>query len=208
MNPYYPYGYEHPEGPSTLTIILVAILAIVVLLLIIGAVAKFKRNRAKAFVISHWHHSFEGFQISAQDFYQSVTEILKTKNIPNAHFTRVDHYESSVLSAKRQYLRVQRFELLFNICAAPFGPGFFTSWWLGEKPTGFQLFISLIPFMGDWLTKRLMPDTYYRKDTAIMFQDTVNSAVQEALDQQTSAKGIRALSESERKPVMNEKLFQ
>lgn len=208
MYQYYQPQYQRAEGLSAGTAILLVVLVIIILLLIIGIVTKIKKNRAKVVVFSHWHHSFEGFQISAQEFYQLVTEMVKTKNLPNVSISRVFHHESGFQSAKREYLRVQRYELLFDICAAPFGPGFFTSWWLGEKPTGFQVFMSLIPFMGDWLTKHLMPDTYYKKDTTIMFQESVGGAVQEALDQQTSAKGIRALSESERKPIMNEKLFQ
>lgn len=208
MYQYYQYGNQRAEGPSTSTLIIFVILAIILLFVFIGIVVSVRKKRAKVVSFSHWHHSFEGAQISAQEFYQAITDLVKAKSLPNIHVSRVDHHETGFYSAKRTYLRVQRFELLFDICAAPFGPGFFTSWWLGEKPTGFQIFVSMIPFMGGWLTKHLMPDTYYRKDTAIMFQESVHNAVLEALDQQTSAKGIRALSESERKPIVNEKLFQ
>ena len=34
-----------------------------------------------------------------------------------------------IASAKREYLRMQRGKYAFDICAAPFGNGFFVSWW-------------------------------------------------------------------------------
>ena len=50
------------------------------------------------------------------------------------------------------------------------------------------------------------PQTYYRYDTAQMFQKTVHNAVLEAIDQLTTEKGLRALSQEDRKPVMQEML--
>ncbi len=38
------------------------------------------------------------------------------------------------LSGKRIYLRVSREGLNFDICAAPFGTGYFFSWWLARIP--------------------------------------------------------------------------
>jgi hypothetical protein len=38
-------------------------------------------------------------------------------------------------SAKREYLQVGREKLIFDICGAPFGTGFFVSWWLAEAKT-------------------------------------------------------------------------
>lgn len=204
---YYQYGYRYQprsQGPSILTIILVIIL----ILFVIWLIVRFRKNKAKVVTFAHWHHSFEGLQISAQEFYQAVIEQVKAKNLPNVKIQRANYHEGGALSAEREYLRLRRFELVFDICAAPFGPGFFTSWWLGELPTAFQIFISMIPFMGGWLTNKLMPSTYYKRDTTLMYQEMVHNAVMEALDRQTTAKGIRALSESERKPFINEKFFR
>jgi hypothetical protein len=47
-----------------------------------------------------------------------------------------------------------------------------------------------------------MPTTYYKIDTTLMFQESVHRAVVEVIDQMTQAKGLRALSESERKPIL------
>jgi hypothetical protein len=46
------------------------------------------------------------------------------------------------------------------------------------------------------------PETYYKIDTLLMFQQSVHNAVMEAVDQVTGAKGVRALSELERKPAL------
>ena len=44
---------------------------------------------------------------------------------------------SRLASANRQYLRMHRGKHAFDICAAPFGNGFFVSWWLTEPPLRF-----------------------------------------------------------------------
>jgi hypothetical protein len=43
------------------------------------------------------------------------------------------------------------------------------------------------------------PQTYFNEDTAIMFRESVHHAVTEAIDQVTSAQGVRGLSEEGRK---------
>ena len=44
--------------------------------------------------------------------------------------------------------------------------------------------------------------TFYRMDTANMFYTAVQNAVMEAVDQLTTAKGVRGLTDDERKPIM------
>lgn len=57
-----------------------------------------------------------------------------------------------------------------------------------------------IPIFG-WLYRKLFaPVTYYKIDTALMFQHAVHNAVLEAIDLATTVKGIRALSDAERSP--------
>lgn len=43
------------------------------------------------------------------------------------------------------------------------------------------------------------PPTYFNEDTALMFRESVHHAVLEAIDQVTSAQGVRSLSEEERR---------
>lgn len=159
-------------------------------------------------VLSHWYHLVEGLQESSQEFYKAVEETVKARNVPDARVSRINYHEGGILSAKREYLRVRRKELIFDICAAPFGTGFFTSWWLGEKPGGLMALILLIPMIGPWFVKTFKPWTYYRMDTALMFQESIRGAVKDVLEERTSAKGLRALSESDWKPTLSEKFLK
>ncbi len=221
-----------------------------------GRVSKLGKN---ANVISHWHHPVENFNTSTMDFYTAVEAALRPREIPDYSVSRIDWRESGVLSARREYLRIKRGNLAFDLCAAPFGTGFFFSWWLAELPPSHPLFwaalffFSLcllfgfcvgtfglwgviigivacfgavwllgylireqqfgehvedavlgIPVLGWLYAKFFQPPTYYKADTALMFQSVVHAAVLETVDQLFSAKGIRALSELERKPIMRD----
>lgn len=163
--------------------------------------------RKVAFVLSHWYHLIEEFQQSSQEFYASVEEAVKRRKVPNLRLSRVIHKEGGVLSAKREYLRVERKEYIFDICAAPFANGFFISWWLGECPSAFWSLILSIPYIGEMLRNIFKPLTYYQMDAALMFQELVRAGVLEVLDGLTKAKGVRALSENERKPILRD-LYQ
>ncbi len=210
--------------------------------------------------ISHWHTLFEGFQMSTLEFYGTLEQALARRQIPDASTSRVDWKEGGLLSARREYFRVARGRLVFDICAAPFGTGFFFSWWLAERTSALGLLLFfLIPvlalmllalclkvfgaFMGFlaaivlfpvvlWILGKLVhqgsfggeaedlvlsipvvgkfyewvfaPDTWYKMDTALVFQEAVRKAVLEVIDGLTSAKGIRALSELERTPIMRQ----
>ena len=81
-------------------------------------------------VISHWHTLVDGFNTSSLDFYKAVEEAVRAREVPEAEFSRVEFKESGVASAKREYLRVERGRVAFDIGAAPYGRGFFFSWWL------------------------------------------------------------------------------
>lgn len=107
------------------------------------------------------------------------------------------------LSARREYLRVKRRDLILDICAAPFGTGFLVSWWLGPKP-GILGFFYAIPVVGVIFGYLTQPFTYHRIDTALMFQEAVNDSVQEVIEALTKAQGLRSLSENERKAILRD----
>ena len=158
---------------------------------------------AKGQIVSHWYHLTEGLQQSSQEFYRSVEQAVQTREMTKVALKRASYHEGGVLSAKREYLEIKRHEHTFCICAAPFGTGFFISWWLLEKPSSILLqLLGFIPFVGPVVLWAFQPVTYYRVDTALMFQESIHLAVLEILDQITTAKGLRLLSETERKPIM------
>ena len=205
-------------------------------------------------VISHWHLLMENFETSGMEFYAAVEEALKERSIPDIELSRVEWHEGGLATAGREYLRVQRSRLAFDVCAAPFGKGFFFSWWLARIPQKYGLlFLGLIllgsvivysilvqalgfvlatiampiligvlgilirdgkiqaeeaileiPLVG-WVYERLFsPSTYYRLDTAMMFQESVRNAVMQVVGELRNEKGLRALSEAEAKPHLRE----
>ncbi len=86
-------------------------------------------------VISHWYNYVEGFSTSAMDFYAAVEAAVNARELPGVTLSRVEFKESGILSAKREYLRIQREKVAFDLGAAPYGgSAYFFSWWLAELP--------------------------------------------------------------------------
>jgi hypothetical protein len=153
-------------------------------------------------IFSHWYHLIEGLQASPKDFYTAVEQAVAKRDIPDVSVFRLEWPEGGPFSPKREYLRVMRKSYTFDICGAPFGQAFFVSWWLGELSGGCLGSLIGVPIIGA-IAAKFLRTTYYKIDTALMFQETVRSAVMEAVDGLTSSSGIRALSEAERKPTMH-----
>jgi hypothetical protein len=211
-------------------------------------------------VEGHWHSLIEGFSTSSLDFYELVKAGLARREIPDLKISQVEWKQGGLGSGKRVYLRVSREGLNFDICAAPFGTGYFFSWWLarisralldllfivlclfvgfllyrsmsgdsegGEPSPGcaglllrpllfFGLLLALgffvrygdrgleptvlsMPITGFFYGLIFRPVTYFNEDTALMFRESVHHAVMEAIDQVTTAQGVRGLSEEARK---------
>jgi hypothetical protein len=153
-------------------------------------------------VLAHWHLLLDDFATSSKDFYSSVGQSLASRQLPAAKTKRVDWSEGGLFSAKREYLRVTRDDLTFDICAAPYGNGFFFSSWLVTKQ-GFFARLATLPMVGPfvrWAFKRI---TYFAVDTRLMFQESVHRAVTDTIDGIRVAKGLRALSPDELRPVTN-----
>jgi hypothetical protein len=85
-------------------------------------------------VLHHWYTLVENFQTSPQDFYTAVEKSLQDRKVPGLEAARVEFLEGGLLSAKREYLRLTREHLVFDICAAPFGTSFFFSSRFAELP--------------------------------------------------------------------------
>jgi hypothetical protein len=158
--------------------------------------------RKVSLIFSHWHHFFEGLQESPQHFYILLDQAIDRRKLSKINRSRVLYREGGIFTAKREYFRVQRKELCFDICCGPFSNGFFISWWLGEAPGLIWKLFLMIPFLGIIIMQVFRPYTYHRLDSALMFQESIHSAVLEVIDQITRANGLRALLEQERKPIL------
>lgn len=84
-------------------------------------------------IVAHWATLVENMNTSAQEFYIRVEEAILSRRIPDLNTTRVMWYEGGVLSAQREYLRITRGRYVYDICAAPFGTGYFFSSWMAEQ---------------------------------------------------------------------------
>src|ERR1044071_9646989 len=84
-------------------------------------------------VISHWYVLIGSMQASSLEFYKNVERSLQERETPDIKMTRVEWSEGGIFAARRQYLRISRGPLHFDVCAAPFGKGFFFSWWLTRE---------------------------------------------------------------------------
>lgn len=155
-------------------------------------------------VVSHWYQLIDGLQYSTEEFYKELRTEVETWKIPKATLSRVEHPEGHpIFSSKRLYFRVQRDDLVFDICGAEFGRGFFVSWWL-VMPPGCLMTLASIPGLGLLLRPFMKRFTYYRIDTQLMFQDVVHAAVLKVLDDLIQVKELKPLTAEQRKPVMKE----
>jgi hypothetical protein len=218
-------------------------------------------------VLSNWHTLFEDFSTSTQDFYRAVQTAVADRNLPDVRISRVFWSEGGVGSAKREYLRIERQRIVFDICSAPYGKGHFFSWWLAKIPAKYGLLVVmalLLGFLFGWLLFEGMvlqifgygcsgavvsalgffvgipaaflilgvgvergligdeewvlsipwvgylyyvvfnPVSYFRLDTAMMFRDSIRSAVNEVINDLREEKGLRLLGDEDFRPDASE----
>lgn len=109
----------------------------------------FKR---KADVQGHWIGLVDNFQTSPQEFYDALAKELTARQVPQMELSRIEFPEGGLLSEKRVYLRMLRERLVFDVCAAPFGSGFFFSCRTAEIPIALKWWhLLLFLFVGQWV---------------------------------------------------------
>lgn len=99
-------------------------------------------------VHKHWYSAVDNFQFASSDFYRMIEKELASRNVPNLEVSRVEFSEGGMLSDKREYLRLKRERLVFDICAAPFGTSYFFSFRFVELALGIRPLELLIFFIG------------------------------------------------------------
>ena len=148
---------------------------------------------------SVWRYLFPDLKFSAQEFYDAIEKKLKEQEVPNALTLRVEFSEyGQILDGQRTYLRVRSGMYVFDICAAPYGTGFFASTWVGTDVTLLMRILFRIPFFGSYIKNRILLGTYYAWDCKAMFEESVHRAVLATVDAITTQKGVRALEGEER----------
>lgn len=199
-----------------------------------------------AHVISHWSKLLGGVQHSPKEFYEALQQAIDKREVPGITISPMYWPEAGATSPRREYMRLQREPHVIDVCAAPFGSGFFVSEWLSAplkvspvavvcmiafaaaflwslsnegaqtlyRLTGGNLWTLrqalVLGFFIAGLVGVIRPlyypprPTFYRIDTGLMFQKAVHEAVLEVIDQITTAKGFRGLTELERQPILRE----
>lgn len=153
---------------------------------------------------SRWNTLIDSFEYSPKEFYKRLKTELESHGVTRISINETTHKEGGMMSHSRLYLRATWKDYQYDICGAKFGHGFFVSWWLLYKDSIGKILISKIPFVGGWLARKLYPVTYYRIDTASMFMSYAQSSVLKVIEDITNNKGVRALTEAEKKPVLND----
>ena len=148
-------------------------------------------------VLSHWTKAFPFTSMSSNEFYELVKKAAEEHNIPDCTGGRVTHKQGGLFSASREYFRIKRKDLVFDICAAPFGSHFFVSWWLYESDAAFTRFFRQTKF-GNYLQQRAAKRTFFQVDEEYMFQTCVHECILEIVDSIAEKKGLRKLTNEEK----------
>lgn len=99
----------------------------------------FSKSKPTAEFLDHWYALVPSFTTSSKEFYAAVENELQERQVPGLEIHHVDFAEGGVLSQKREYLRMTRERLVFDICAAPFGTSYFFSCRFAEIPATVKL---------------------------------------------------------------------
>ncbi len=108
--------------------------------------------KKKTEVLNHWIAFADGFQTSPLEFYAALEKELADRQVPSMEMKRIELPEGGLLSEKRVYLRMLRERLVFDVCAAPFGSGFFFSCRTSEIPVVLNLLELALVFMAGALS--------------------------------------------------------
>src|ERR1035437_3812838 len=104
--------------------------------------------KSKANPIDHWYALVPGFNSTSKEFYEGIEKELKEREVPGLEIFHVDFAEGGIVSNKREYLRMTRERLVFDICAAPFGKAYFFSCRFAEIPAVVKLWEFLLLLFG------------------------------------------------------------
>ena len=98
----------------------------------------------KTEVLKHWYVLHLDFDTITSEFYQAIEYDLKARELTGLEISRIEYAEGGLLSAKREYLRMRRERLVFDVCAAPFGTSWFFSCRFAEIPVVIHLWEILV----------------------------------------------------------------
>ena len=147
--------------------------------------------------LKNLYHHFADLQIPPKEVYEQIIAEVKKREMPGVSFAYEQYWEAGIFSSRREFLCISYKKFVLDVCCHKFGTGYYISWWLGKEDPGI---FSRIPILNSLLGLNPNYQSYYQLDTATMFQSGVHYAIMSIIDEITSAKGLRQLSEFERQP--------
>ncbi len=148
-------------------------------------------------VLSHWSHFFQAFSMPSDTFYNELENTLRVHEMPHSTIFRTKHKEGGILSASREYLRIKHGDIVFDVCASPFGRNFFISWWLYET-AGTMRTVLKNTRVGNFLQNRAQQRTFYQIDEEAMFRSCVHECILETINKVSEGKGMLSLTDSQK----------
>src|SRR5579884_2036021 len=161
-------------------------------------------------MLSHWAQQIEGLAQSVQEFYDLVEAAIRERRIPGISMRRVWLREGGLFSSSRQYLRVSRKDLRYDIGAAPLANGFFISARLiaegrfSDDMLGAMARGGFVAQVVAGITARLTGvNTYMKIDIANAYLQLVHRALLDAVDEVTDRAQLPPLAPADRRPVLD-----
>jgi hypothetical protein len=134
----------------------------------------------------YWHRHLEK-QLSTQEFYGCIEDLLISKEIPGLKMYRIVRQEGGLFSANREYLRIKRKEIVIDVCGFTFGNGFCVSCRKGCMPNSAKKSSQRDSIWEIVFT----PKTFYHDDSETAFKSFVNHSIEEAVRIMNSGIGLR-----------------
>ncbi|HWA87280.1 MAG TPA: hypothetical protein VG710_13715 [Opitutus sp.] len=102
-------------------------------------------------VIEHWYSLVASQEFSSKEFYDHIETEIAAQKVPALDITRIDLSEGGILSDKREYLRMKRERLTFDVCAAPVGVNYFFSYRFYVEPVVISVWEIIALLLVLWL---------------------------------------------------------
>lgn len=182
------YYYRKPEEPFPWLLILILLFIILIMIRLVSVASRPSPPTA------NWGQQFPNVSFSSQAIYDEIQNRVSDKQYPGIKMQKVLHPEGGSLSHNREYLRIRRGRLIFDVCAAPFGKDFFISWWQARLPTTREVWLQLLPFLNKTAIKHAREQRYYEMDTETMFADSMKKCVEEVVQSLTAPTGTRQIT--------------
>lgn len=181
------------QGSNPFFGIIVAVVGIIILRFLL------RPNPIKKHDLVHSHHShhFEDFQMSAQEFYQTLKDIIFKKSFPNVEMHVSAFSTGGILDPYRDYLEIRSDNHIFYVCAAPYGKNFFISYWLKDTEEDFTEMLIRKIFGG------VPQKSFFEIDSETMFVESIKKAIMVAIEETTQQRGLRKPTLEERTPTIH-----